>query len=103
MPTAIPEVDLGMECVICNLISSQLTLLDSTRLKNIEETEEGKANRDRRTSRTEKVYSNDEEHLENSNVNRRNCWCAFVALLVSMTPLSIALKLTPLVSLINKC
>ena len=63
MLTAIPEVDLGMECgFTCNLISSPLTLHDSTRLKNIEETE--KAKRVVAEERQErKKSSNDEEHL----------------------------------------
>jgi hypothetical protein len=44
-----------------NLISSQLTLLDSTRLKNIEETE--KAKRVVAEERQERKKPNDEEHL----------------------------------------
>ena len=61
MLTAIPEVDLGMECgFTCNLISSPLTLHDSTRLKNIE------ASCCRRTSRTEKV---EQRRRTSSNVS----------------------------------
>lgn len=66
MLTAIPEVDLGMECVFtCSFYFSSQTDIDflgSTRLKNIEETE--KAKRVVAEERQErKKPSNDEEHL----------------------------------------
>ena len=64
MLTAIPEVDLGMECVLYH--ASPCTSLtfshdDSTRLKNIEETE--KAKRLISEQRKERMKADDEAHL----------------------------------------
>ncbi|KAG6841849.1 hypothetical protein C0991_006256 [Blastosporella zonata] len=72
MLTAIPEVDLGMEYVMALISASQrLTLRQSTRLKNIEETEKAKRvvaeeRQDRRKP------NNDEEHLAASRFYRPN-------------------------------
>ncbi len=65
MLTAIPEVDLGMECVLSKLRqdgNETYLLLNSARLKNIEETE--KAKRIVAEERQErKKQPNGEEHL----------------------------------------
>lgn len=75
MLTAIPEVDLGMEYV-CICISNQsqtLTILRSTRLKNIEETE--KAKRVVADDRNVKPSTNnDEEHLAASRCTYFVCY-----------------------------
>lgn len=66
MLTAIPEVDLGMECVL-SVIAAIIPLntqkiMSSTRLKNIEETE--KAKRVVAEDRKDRpIANNDEDHL----------------------------------------
>lgn len=68
MLTAIPEVDLGMECVVIHVrfiaFSHCAPWSNSTRLKNIEETEKAKrVVAEERHDRDRKKVNNDEEHL----------------------------------------
>ena len=75
MLTAIPEVDLGMECVIKPLLLPVIDIqfLLSTRLKNIEDTE--KAKRVVAEERQErKKVNNDEEHLVASRCKLTSCY-----------------------------
>jgi hypothetical protein len=67
MLTAIPEVDLGMECVSSLILQTSLTpssfsLQISTRLRNIEETEKAKLSLSHGRSRDRKSAT-DEAHL----------------------------------------
>ena len=88
MLTAIPEVDLGMECVIPpslvwklsvdHVSTDTLNFFSSTRLRNIEETE--KAKRQVAEERKErKKVNTDEEHLVATR-----CTCLFLKFLASL-------------------